>query len=80
MLNAINANPLADVNIVPICVNNAGVSSAASAIPNNTPNVPTTFSLATRPVTVDTADCQLPNPRGANIGAITLPMLANILS
>ena len=78
MLNAINANPLAAVNIDPIWVNNTGVSSAASAIPNNTPKVPTTFSLATKPVNVETADCQFPNPSGANIGAITFPMLEHL--
>ena len=56
------------------------MSSAASAIPNKTPNVPTTFSFATKPDKVATADCQFPNPSGVNNGAITFPMLASMLS
>ena len=54
-------------------------SSATSAKPYSTPKVPTTFSLAIRPVKVATAACQLPKPRGAKMGATTLPTAASRL-
>ena len=40
----------------------------------------TTDSLANSPVNNETEDCQFPKPRGLNIGAIKLPIEANILS
>ncbi|MPN12241.1 hypothetical protein SDC9_159553 [bioreactor metagenome] len=43
------------------------------------PKVATTTSLASSPVTVATAAFHSPNPRGANIGAIVLPMEASML-
>ena len=43
------------------------------------PKVPTTFSLATRPVTVATAPCQLPQPRGAKRKATAPPTRARML-
>ncbi len=58
ILNAINANALATVNMLATEARSVGSCSVASDIPNKTPNVPTTFSLATRPVTVATDDCQ----------------------
>ena len=46
-------------------------------IQQNCPNVPTTFSFATRPVIAATAIFQLPHPSGVKIHAIRLPILAN---
>ena len=40
----------------------------------------TTDSLANSPVNKETEDCQFPKPRGLNIGAIKVPIEANILS
>ena len=40
----------------------------------------TTDSLANSPVNNETEDCQFPKPRGLNIGAIKVPIEANILS
>ena len=54
-------------------------SSATSAKPSVWPKVATTFSLAIRPVTDATAFCQLPQPSGANSGAIPLPIAASTL-
>ena len=51
-------------------------SSATSAKPKRIPKVPTTFSLATSPVMAATAACQLPQPRGAKIQEIPLPITA----
>ena len=52
----------------------------ASLAPYNTPNVETIFSFAIHPVTTATDAFQLPNPSGANIHCILLPIVANILS
>ena len=41
--------------------------SGPHPIPKRTPKVETTFSLAMRPVTVATVDCQSPKPRGQKI-------------
>ena len=40
--------------------------------------VPTMFSFAIRPVMEATVACQVPNPSGAKIQAITLPTLARM--
>ena len=61
-------------------VPSAAASDTASAAPNNTPNVETIFSLAIHPVTTATDALHSPNPSGANIHCIDLPMLANIES
>ena len=53
--------------------------SATSAKPYSTPKVPTTFSLAMRPVKVATAGFQLPKPKGAKRGATAWPMEASRL-
>ncbi len=56
-------------------------SSSATSSPtwNRTPKVDTTFSLAIRPVTVATVDCQSPKPSGAKIKATALPTTASRL-
>ena len=51
-----------------------------SATPNNELKVDTTTSFATRPNSMETEACQLPNPRGANIGAIAVPIMPMKLS
>ena len=40
--------------------------------------VPTMFSFAMRPVTEATVACQVPQPSGAKIQAIALPIVARI--
>ena len=55
-------------------------SSSSSSIPAKVPKVATTTSLAANPAMIATAACQVPNPKGANIGAITLPIIPNTLS
>ena len=40
--------------------------------------VPTMFSFATKPVTEATTACQFPQPSGAKIQAMQLPILARI--
>ena len=63
-------------------VNSTGntAPNPSSPTPNNVPNVLTTVSLASKPVTNATAACQNPNPNGANIGAIILPNIPRTLS
>ena len=56
----------------------AGSSAPASPSPATTPYVDTTISFATSPVIVATAEAQLPNHTGLNIGAITLPKASRI--
>ena len=46
--------------------------------PYRIPSVPTMFSLATRPVMEATVACQLPQPRGLKIQAMTPPMAARM--
>src|SRR5690606_35873629 len=53
------------------CTNVLGSTGASGASPTYTTlSVETMTSLATKPVTSDEADCQLPKPAGSNAGAI----------
>ena len=54
-------------------------SATSSNPPKRTPKVPTTFSFAIRPVIEATAACQVPQPSGAKIQAIALPIAARML-
>ena len=54
------------------------VSSRSAPIPRTTPIVETTFSFATNPVIVATADCHCPNPNGLNKTAKYPPKTASI--
>ena len=79
-LNTRNENALSGVNtsrmFTQIC---QPFSATSSNPPKSTPNVPTTFSLAIRPVTDATAPCQWPQPSGANRNATALPIAARML-
>ena len=54
--------------------------SAAVLPPSSTVRVLTTFSLAAKPLIKAVDTIQLPNPKGAKIGAIQPPIMASRLS
>src|SRR5690554_3961023 len=79
-VNTMNAYALTGEKYAPIEESRLGSPSATFPKPRTIPKVATIVSFAKSPVIVATATSHVPNPSGANSGAMNRPSEARILS